>query len=1108
MLVLSKFASKENDVMNLTGRKSIVFLLALLCGLVFVQPLRAERLPVKIYTSADGLGSSFVDAMFRDSRGFMWFCTRDGLSRFDGARFVTFQIGAKDSPPGIEGIFETRRGTYFVVTTGGTYRFNPNDISPPDEVWPRLNAEFVTSGRGQFFEDSRGTLWFAGGGLYRVRESSDNVIFDRYNLALPSDLSVAPTFGDLTETADGSLWMNSNVGVIRRLPDERTVFYPVETILNSGNTALATDKSGNVWLSRNNQLLVIKPESLESLAAAERVIVKTISPTVSFELKPEENYPLPQKEGEILQFVSPKSDSFIERSYSKKIFPTSDGDVWITAENYLLQFGRGVLYLHTNKEGLPTVMSRMEEDAAGNLWIGGYAGLARIDRHGLVTYGSADGANSSRFFAINEGADGTLYFSAHDYFLNRFDGKIMQGIRPQIPFDTNFLWTSRFAFLDSSGGWWFLTGNKLYHFAGVTNFEEMKNKPPTKVYTTADGLKSDAIFQIFESSKGDIWVSTRDDDDTGTGTARLKKGEEKFRIFTEDDGLPNVKSFSSAVEDAAGNVWFSFYGGGVARFDGARFRFFGKDEGLPAGALPDLHLDKKGRLWIASAISGLVRLDDLNAEKPSFVYMTTADGLSSNNIRTITEDNFGRIYIGSARGVDRLSPETGKIKHYSVNDGLAADFVVDSHCDRRGNIWFATNDGVSRLAPLPEDDTFAPRIFLGGLRIAGEQQPIPQLGGVEIDKGELSASQNSLQIDFFGLDFRAGETLRYQYKLEGADEDWSPISEQRTRTFANLSPGNYRFLVRAVNSENIASEHPAIISFKILPPFWARWWFVLLCALAVSGVIFLLYRYRIANLREINAALTEAKLAEEKLRKSKEERLAELEKVRSRIATDLHDDIGASLTQIAILSEVAQAQSKGNGATESLTRISNVSNELVEAMSDIVWSINPTKDHLSDLTQRMRRFASDVLAAKNIAFQFHAPAASGEIIVNTNLRREVFLLFKESVNNIVKHADAKNVRINLEIDGGNLTLTIADDGQGFSSEPPAVAGESNFAQKTTGFIENPPATAGGSDSFGGNGILSMKKRAAEMGGKVEITSEIGQGTIVFVSLPIEPAVGV
>ena len=490
-------------------------------------------------------------------------------------------------------------------------------------------------------------------------------------------------------------------------------------------------------------------------------------------------------------------------------------------------------------------------------------------------------------------------------------------------------------------------------------------------------------------------------------------------------------------------------------------------------------MDKKGRLWVGSALGGLIHIDDTSAKKPRFVYITTADGLTSNNVRTITEDHFGRIYIGTARGVDRLSPETGRVKHYSVSDGLAADFISDSHCDKNGNLWFTTNDGVSRFVPLPDEKTSAPRIMLGAVRIAGVEQKISELGDTQFEKGELSHTENNLQIEFFGLDFRAGETLRYQYKLEGADEDWSIPTELRTVTYANLQPATYRFLVRAVNSDGVATENPAVVSFKILPPIWARWWFIAICILALGLIIFLFYRYRISNLRAINTALTEAKFAEENLRKSKEERLAELEKVRSRIATDLHDDIGASLTQIAILSEVAQAQSKGNGASQPLAKISDVSNELVGTMSDIVWSINPAKDHLSDLAQRMRRFASDVLSAKDIRVHFSVPDA--EIKISTNLRRDVFLIFKESINNIVKHSNATIASIDLEIISDELELKISDNGTGFDIK---------YEAETNKYKD------------GGNGILSMQKRALEMNGDLKIISTKETGTTIFLRLPI------
>ncbi|HVE55432.1 MAG TPA: two-component regulator propeller domain-containing protein [Pyrinomonadaceae bacterium] len=1068
--------------MNSTGKKIIVFFLALLVGLVFVKPLLAERLPVRIYTSADGLGSSFVDYLMRDSRGFMWFCTRDGLSRFDGSRFITYQIGDEASPPGIESIYQARDGTYWISTTGGTYRFDLNEITKPDPVKPRINAEFITGGRGLFFEDSAGTLYLTSGTFARIVKKDGKYVLEDIPLDLPPRANTTLTIADIGETKDGSLWLNSSWGLIRRLPDSRLVFYPADNYFSGGNSSMIVDKSGRIWVSMLNSLLVLKPEPLEAFAASGNLTIKSIEPTTKITLKPEGTFSLPKTGGEIIQFSSETINSFVENSYAKRIYQTSDGDVWVSAEDKLLQFSNSGFHLHSRSEGLPNVMSRMEEDSAGNLWIGGFAGLARLDRQGLVTFGTEDGANSTRFFAINEDSDGTIYAVGRDFYLNRFDGEKFKAVQPLVDLESQFLWTSRFGLRTSNGDWWILTNKRLYRFAGITDFSQLDKRQATQTFTSADGLKSDGMFQIFEDSEGSIWVSTRGRGNDSIGVARLKKGETKFHAFTEAEGLPTGKAASAYVTDSYGNIWLGFYEGGLAKFDGERFEFFGKNNGLPTGVITDLHVDGKGRLWIGSAISGLLRIDDTSAKTPSFVYLSTANGLTSNNVRTITEDRFGRIYIGTASGVDRISPDTGHVKHYSVNDGLAADFVVDSHCDKKGDLWFATNDGLSRLSPLPDEKTAAPQVFIGGLRIAGLEQPISQFGNAEIDKGELAHTDNNFQIDFFGLDFRAGETLRYQYKLEGADADWSQPTEIRTVTFANLQPADYRFLVRAVNSDGTASENPAIISFKILSPFWQRWWFILLCAVLVSGAIILLYRYRITNLREINAALTDAKNAEADLRKSKEERLAELEKVRSRIATDLHDDIGASLTQIAVLSEVAQAQSKGNGATEPLTRISNVSNELVEAMSDIVWSINPAKDHLSDLTQRMRRFASDILAAKGIAFHFDAPHADQEITVSTNLRREVFLLFKESVNNIVKHSGAKHVEIELKIADGNLKLKIADNGKGFT-----IA--------TNGAIQP--------DDYGGNGILSMKKRALEMNGKVEITSEIGKGTTVDLTLPLE-----
>jgi ligand-binding sensor domain-containing protein len=199
-----------------------------LFAVVFGLRVNAERLPIKIYTSADGLGSSFVDFLTGDSRGFMWFCTRDGLSRFDGARFITYRIGDKNSPPGIERISETSGGVYWITTTGGLYRFTADGRSRPDRSSgdrPFLNATFIDTIRGTVFEDRSGNLWYVGDDLYRLHEPNGKVQLERATLGLPTIPSNSLTFFQTRLAPDGSFWLNTNQGLVRRLPDGRVILY-------------------------------------------------------------------------------------------------------------------------------------------------------------------------------------------------------------------------------------------------------------------------------------------------------------------------------------------------------------------------------------------------------------------------------------------------------------------------------------------------------------------------------------------------------------------------------------------------------------------------------------------------------------------------------------------------------------------------------------------------------------------------------------------------------------------------------------------------------------------------------------------------------------------
>src|SRR5262249_46797143 len=377
--------------------------------------------------------------------------------------------------------------------------------------------------------------------------------------------------------------------------------------------------------------------------------------------------------------------------------------------------------------------------------------------------------------------------------------------------------------------------------------------------------------------------------------------------------------------------------------------------------------------------------------------------------RALTEDLDGDIYIGTVRGVDRLTPETGKIRHYGTLDGLAGDFVTAAYRDRKGTLWFGTFDGLSRLDPQPERMPSPPAIRIEGLRIAGVKQTLSDFGTSAIAGLELSAAQNNLQIDFSSLSMARAAVLRYQYKLQGVDRDWNAPSDQRTVHYANLAPGSYRFLVRAVDPGGLTSAEPASVDFRIFAPFWQRWWFLTVAGVAVGLAFTWLYRYRVAH-------------------------LLELERVRTHIATDLHDDIGSSLSQIAVLSEVVRRQVDGTAAASApLSTIATTSRELVDSMSDIVWAINPNRDNLSDLSHRMRRFASDLFTSNNIEFGFDAREPERPMKLDADVRRQLFLIFKESVHNIVRHSGCANVEITLRIENHAIVLVMKDDGKGFDT---------------------------------------------------------------------------
>ena len=371
------------------------------------------------------------------------------------------------------------------------------------------------------------------------------------------------------------------------------------------------------------------------------------------------------------------------------------------------------------------------------------------------------------------------------------------------------------------------------------------------VYQTKEGLVGfEQVFRIFEDSRGDIWASTAADPN---GLARWERASETFRRDLADSpGLPPpaddlARSFG---EDRSGNVWIGF-GTGLARYREGRFTFFDAEDGLPPGGIQNIYSDRRGRLWLASARSGLIRVDDPAAERPAFKSYTTAEGLSSNSTEAIIEDHAGT----STSGRDAASTGSTPRRIASSTSRpptvwLRAKLLPPS-ATSKALLWFGTSKGLSRFVPGADAPAQPPPVLITGLHVAGVRQSIfvaRRNGG---RPARPRGGSESTPDRFRRLEFAPGEVLRYQYRLEGADADWSAPTEQRTVNFASLAPGRYRFLVRAVNCGRRASPAPAAITFTILRPVWQRWWFLSLSRSPVAALAYALYRYRVARLLEV-----------------------------------------------------------------------------------------------------------------------------------------------------------------------------------------------------------------------------------------------------------------
>jgi signal transduction histidine kinase len=666
-----------------------------------------------------------------------------------------------------------------------------------------------------------------------------------------------------------------------------------------------------------------------------------------------------------------------------------------------------------------------------------------------MIFGEADGLSARLVHSIFENRAGDLFISSISKGLtvSRFDDGKFTTIRPNLPGHVKYFgwgWKQT-VWQDNEDAWWIPTGEGLFRFSHLKSFNDLSSALPEEIKT---GAKGENMFRLFEDSHGDIWIAIIG---YPSELLRWERANNTWHDYTQTLGLSQkLLGGSVFLEDRNGNLWIATGNdgseSGLIRYRDGNFKFFTKEEGAPPGWTRDLFLDHAGRLWLANTTLGLLRLDNLTADRLNFVRYTSAEGLSSNGIYCVTEDEFGRIYIGSGRGLDRLNPDTGQIENFTTVDGLPNSDVQVAYRDRKNALWFTTSNGLARFQPEPARQRKPPTVLITGLQVNGIAQAVSILGETSIPEFNLDSDQRQVNIEFIGLGATLGEKLRYEYRLTGGD--WIQTNE-RTVNFANLSSGSYRFEIRAVTADRIVSQTPAVISFRIATPLWQRWWFIALITILIASAVYLIYRNRLA-------------------------RLLELERMRTRIATDLHDDIGANLTRISLLSEIAK-QANGNG--KMLSSIADIARESVGSMNDIVWAISPEHDSLLDLTRRMRQHAEEVFTFREINLQFNAPSSDSDLKLSVGVRRDLLLIFKEAVNNAARHSDCSQVKIEFRAENSVLSLHIKDNGKGI-----------DLSLETEG-----------------QGLRSMTRRASSLGGKLKVDSHAGEGTSVEFELPLQKA---
>ncbi|HYV95643.1 MAG TPA: two-component regulator propeller domain-containing protein [Chitinophagales bacterium] len=535
----------------------------------------------------------------------------------------------------------------------------------------------------------------------------------------------------------------------------------------------------------------------------------------------------------------------------------------------------------------------------------------------------------------------------------------------------------------------------------------------------------------------------------------IGSGEGLFRVSVNDlltDSTPEIedmnpgdstslKTVFTIIEDRNKNVWVGSLNGIKVFSPDGKVTSYVHEEGKNSLSINEVRClaeDNDGNIWIATSGGGLNKLDIATHQ---FTVYRTKDGLADDVLYAIIIDKENNVWVSSNLGLTKFNPSDRTVNNFTPFDGLQGyEFNTNAFCTMPGGeLVFGGTTGMSWFKPENIGVSApAPVVVLSSFQVLGEE--------TRLDSGvtHLNYSQDNLTFQFAAISYFRNAGNKFAYKLEGLDKDWVYSGNRPYVTYSHVPPGNYTFRVKAANSSGVWNQKGIAYKISVSPPWWATWWFRIAAVIALASAIYVLYRY------QLRQAL-------------------KLQMIRNRIAGDLHDEIGSTLSSISIYSQVAKKEVMNNPvhAASMLESITDNTTGMMDAMNDIVWMINTRNDGFNNIVDRMNAFANELLEAKNCNVHLHITPELQKLRLDMTQRKNLYLIFKEAINNAAKYADCRNVWIDLSMNGSHkIMMSIKDDGKGFN-----MNGESK-----------------------GNGLPNMQKRAMELNGELKISSRAGEGT--------------